>query len=110
MVIAITAIVLALLGYDVYCACYSKHLSDRDHKSFIELFEKLHVSKYIKYGTIESLCESYINKRIDIRKSVESFITKKGEFDKSSSSIRPSVLILDEVDTFFGKQFYGNIY
>ena len=24
--------------------------------------------------------------------------------------MRPSVLILDEVDTFFGKQFYGNIY
>ena len=59
--IAVTAAVLALLGFDVYCACYSSHLSQRDHEAFQELFDRLDVGGNIQYGTLEALCESVIN-------------------------------------------------
>eukprot|EP01084_Bolivina_argentea_P106437 190456_1 len=40
VIMAITAIILALLDFDVYCACYSELLSKRDQKAFNELFNK----------------------------------------------------------------------
>jgi preprotein translocase subunit SecA len=42
---------LALVGFTVRCACYSLYLSNRDQENFSILFEKLEVTKSIKYGT-----------------------------------------------------------
>jgi hypothetical protein len=52
---------LALKGFFPYCACYSEYLSSRDEKDFKELFERLDVSKKIKYGTFNQHCEEIIN-------------------------------------------------
>ena len=36
--LAITSIVLALLGFSVDCVCYSKYLSERDYNDFKDIF------------------------------------------------------------------------
>ena len=74
--LAVTAATLSLLGFDVYCVCYSEYLSKRDFDSFRPLFECLSLVENIHYGTFNKICEEVINKNGDIRKIVESYIFK----------------------------------
>ncbi|ETO08396.1 Helicase conserved domain containing protein [Reticulomyxa filosa] len=110
--LAITCCVLALLGFDVNCASYSEYLSTRDFKSFESLFNILGVIDYIHYGTFNKLCERIINEGGDVRTLVENLILP----DKAKSSsaisrvIRAKILLIDEVDVFFNKEFYGSCY
>ncbi|CAM9117607.1 unnamed protein product, partial [Ectocarpus fasciculatus] len=124
-----TAIILSLTGRDVDCACYSEYLSKRDYSDFRDLFAAFGVSKCIRYGTFDKLCESFINRRGDIRSCVESMIepssTKKLPMNASAVSAnslplvplpmhrpttRPRVLLIDEVDVFLNEDFYGSCY
>jgi hypothetical protein len=71
----------------------------------------LKITQFIKYGTFNKLCESFINKDGDIRNIVLSFI--KGEnipIDKEQRTRRPDILLIDEIDVIFTKEFYGNTY
>jgi hypothetical protein len=74
--LAVTAVVLSLFGFDVYCVCYSQHLSDRDYMAFKGLFERLDLTEKIFYGTFNKICEETINANGDIRKIVKDLITK----------------------------------
>ena len=111
--LAVTAVVLSLLGYDVYCVCYSDYLSKRDYNAFKQLFDKLDLNNYIHYGTFNKICEKEINKDGDIRKSVNDLILY-GKLNEKNEQIkkntRPRVILIDEVDVFFSKDFYGNYY
>lgn len=109
--LAVTSIVLALLGFSVDCVCYSDYLSRRDFEAFHDLFRAFGVSHVISYGTFNKLCEDVINASGSIREMVSAKI--KGESvdaitDKVSQ--RPKILLIDEVDVFFNKDFYGNKY
>ena len=110
--LAITAILLTLMGYEVYCVCYSKYLSDRDFAAFKELFETLNLTQFIHYGTFFEICEQIINEQGDLRKLVEHFILNNEIKLKNNSDCpqRPKILLIDEVDVFFSKDFYGNDY
>ena len=55
LTLAIASAVLALIGFDVNCACYSAYLSKRDYKSFEELFQVLGIQQNIHYGTFNQL-------------------------------------------------------
>lgn len=107
-----TAAILALLGFDVHCACYSEYLSERDYRAFLPLFNALGLVEYIHYGTFNKLCESMINENGNIRDKVEQFISK----DSNAIGVqkepikRPKILLIDEVDVFFSRDFYGNVY
>jgi hypothetical protein len=111
--LAVTAVVLSILGFDVYCVCYSDYLSKRDFNAFRTLFDVLELKKFIHYGTFNKICEDEINKEGDVRKIVEDLILD-GKLsninEQKRSSIRPRVLLIDEVDVFFSKDFYGNSY
>ena len=76
LVTAVTLVVLALFGFDVYCGCYSRHLIERDQNEFKFLFEALKVDQFIHYGTIEQLCEKVINNQGSLREKVEDLILK----------------------------------
>jgi predicted GTPase len=110
--LAVTASVLAMLGIDVSCACYSEYLSRRDYDEFKQIFEHLGVLEHIHYGTFNKLCEDVINQDGDVRKRVEGLIAGRPEAENSSvfAHRRPRVLLIDEVDVFFNKDFYGNLY
>ena len=111
--LAVLACVFAILGFEVSCACYSTYLSQRDYKEFQPLFDSLNITSQIRYGTFNKLCEHVINEHGDIRKLVENMISKN---DADSSVVqraqtnRLKILLIDEVDVFFSKEFYGNVY
>ncbi|CAF1389902.1 unnamed protein product [Rotaria sordida] len=107
-----TASILALLGFNVCCACYSEYLSQRDYTAFVSLFDSLGVSSHIHYGTFNKLCEYIINENGDIRQVVEQLISKDSNIAVENAKIikRPKILLIDEVDVFFSRDFYGNVY
>jgi len=110
--LAVTACVLALLGFDVSCACYSQYLCDRDYEAFKGLFELLGLGQNIHYGTFNKLCEDALNQNGEVRKIVESLISKgiKDAVLMNKEFGRARVLLIDEVDVFFSKNFYGELY
>ena len=109
--LAITAALFALLGFEVDCACYSEYLSARDYDEFSGLFIAFGVQSRIQYGTFNKLCEAYINIRGDTRYMVESLIGgTRVKKVRSNSKNTQRVLLIDEVDVFFGKDFYGSEY
>jgi len=109
--LAVTSIVLALFGFEVNCTCYSRYLSQRDLADFEPLFTLLGVQQHINYGTFNQICERIINEKGKIRKRVENLVSSS----TSTSTItadpnRAKILLIDEVDVFFNKEFYGNVY
>ena len=109
--LAMAASLLALLNFDVSCACYSSYLSERDYQDFKWLFDLLDITGSIHYGTFNTLCERVINKEGQLRSRVKELI-RGGDYSCSTANIihHPKVLLIDEVDVFFNKDFYGNLY
>ena len=107
-----TATILALLGFEVRCACYSEYLSQRDYSAFLPLFDSLGLLEYIHYGTFNKLCEAIINENGNIRQRVEEFIVNDSNHTAQAAQQkkRPKILLIDEVDVFFSRDFYGNVY
>ena len=120
VIIGITSTILALLGYEVSCACYSSYLSKRDHDSFASFFDLFDVKKYIKYGSFNDIAENIINEKINVREKIVTIIdtpknTKplpkyKKRIIKTNKEKRKKILFIDEVDIFFQENFYGNQY
>ncbi|MFN7097405.1 MAG: hypothetical protein ACK4PR_07595, partial [Gammaproteobacteria bacterium] len=110
--LAVAASVLALLGMEVSCACYSEYLTERDYKAFKPMFDQLAITDHIHYGTFNRLCEDVVNEDGDIRQRVQNLISNK-DIDDGITKLRKRksrVLLIDEVDVFFNRDFYGNIY
>ncbi|CAF1394740.1 unnamed protein product [Adineta steineri] len=107
-----TASILALLGFDVCCACYSEYLSQRDYASFLSLFDSLGVLSNVHYGTFNTLCEYIINDDGNIRQVVEQLILtdSNSAVEKAKFTKRAKILLIDEADVFFSQDFYGNVY
>jgi len=109
--LAVTAAVLSLFGYEVYCVCYSDYLSKRDYATFELLFDKLNILDRVSYGTFQTMCEKVINKNQDIRTAVKNIILNNNLPSlRYASSEQPCVLLIDEVDVFFSQSFYGKSY
>jgi len=111
VVIAMAAAVLALLGCEVSCACYSSTLSRRDQASFRQLFQLINVEERVRYGTFDRLCEQVINACGEIRSMARNLIldSKKPEPATSAEGM-VQVVIVDEVDVLFSREFYGQAY
>lgn len=110
--LAATASVLALFGFEVNCACYSKYLSERDYSAFQAMFETLGVLDRIHYGTFNSLCEDIINEDGKVRDLVTQLVST-GAITSAAGKAklkRPKILLVDEVDVFFNKEFYASVY
>jgi len=110
IILAITAIVLALFGMNVSVSCYSAYLSERDSATFKWMFDLLGVFDYIHYGTFNWLAERRINAGGDLRERVLNLVCGDDYCGQSSDSDRPEVLLIDEVDVFFKQDFYGSMY
>ena len=126
--LAVTAMILALLGYEVDIVCYSEYLTDRDRLSFAKFFQRFSLQDSIKYGTFKDVCEKFLNNRGDVREAVlaamscgEESSSGRGAPKASISSSAPTspnqpadaprvspprILLIDEVDVFFQDGFY----
>ncbi|KAL4489799.1 hypothetical protein ABPG72_022439 [Tetrahymena utriculariae] len=114
VILAITSIIFALYDIDIYCACYSEYLSQRDYNSFLQLFNTIGITSNIKYGIFNKICEQIINQNGQIRDLAVDYITNgftERSKDKSKDKeTKPKILLIDEVDVFFSQDFYGKLY
>ena len=125
LILASVACVLGLIGFDVYCVCYSQMLTRRDHEAFKHLFDSLELGNQVEYGTFIELCNKSINEDINISKSVMESVCQSSNFegkrhDRRANSYknlglhnfnfkkRKRILLIDEVDTFFAANMIGN--
>src|SRR3990167_6600751 len=108
VVLGVCSIFFALKGYNVSCTSYSKYLSERDYNLFAKLFKHFKVDAYISYFPISDLCErKTINSLPEMLKNV---LQDENYTFKGSISNRKSILLIDEVDVFFGSDFRGKMY
>ena len=127
-----TASVLSLLGYRVDVVCYSRYLSERDHKDFIGMFTALGQAEHIHYSDFNELASEFMRSGAhlpDIRAAFVTFLRgqekEQGWTTQFTSAVsrfssavtgkkqvvlRPSILLMDEVDVFFKESFYGQPY
>jgi len=112
VILAVTSIFFALTGADVNCSCYSHYLSTRDQKAFSKLFQCFGVEAKIEYGTFNKLCENYLNSVCNLREQLRTMIqSNEGAPKPLPEGVQiPRVLLIDEVDVFLSKDFYGQLY
>ena len=108
--LGVCAIIFALMGYHVDVVSYSNILSKRDREEFSDLFDKFGVQSFIKYGTIESLCEDNINRGAPVRDLVSEFLFNKQSGARHENIQHHRVILIDEVDVFFSSTFLGETY
>jgi hypothetical protein len=111
--LALLAGYFSLNGYRVTVACYSDYLSQRDKKDFQKNFDAFRFPNEVEYKTFETMCDeklTYKNKNLrdiilDIISGKDLSPLKRKENEQSNQSI----LLVDEVDIFFSKNF-GEVY
>jgi energy-coupling factor transporter ATP-binding protein EcfA2 len=113
------AATFALFGFNVHVTCFSPYLSQRDHKAFEGLFEALEVEQFITYLTVDQLCNTMMSKELfpDTRSLMVDYLKGKNSSFLSGFSVRTtrtekrkSLLLIDEVDVFFGEGFHGGLF
>jgi len=113
IILGITSTLLALLGFKVHCACYSKILSNRDYNAFKDFWELFDIQSEIQYSTMSELAEKMINENGNVRELTENLYLKNSSDGKKSRrkvEKSRSILLFDEVDVFFQKDFLGKTY
>eukprot|EP00808_Paulinella_micropora_P023139 g42241.t1 len=111
IVLGLLATFLALLGCQVDVGCYSKRLIERDEADFDEFWKLMGVRAQIGYWTLKELSSHVINERGDVRELTKAFLTgKERKLEGKAAPQRPRILLIDEVDVFMQKDFYGACY
>jgi Mg-chelatase subunit ChlD len=133
MILGAVATVLGLLGFRVRCVCYSDYLSSRDYGLFEEVFASFDLRDRIKYSKITTLSEDTTAAKGDIRGLTISLLGKDLPIAKAAENASmlladdlnyldqrllnqsinepvEEILCIDEVDVFFGSNFYGQTY
>lgn len=96
--------------------CYSAYLSHRDNLQFAKVFELFDVSQMVSYGTFQQLSERLVNSEGDVRDLVSAILNPTtsagGAASKSGNKLKLAkrILLIDEVDVFFSRSFYGKTY
>ncbi|XP_065095665.1 uncharacterized protein LOC135717490 [Ochlerotatus camptorhynchus] len=118
LVLGLLAALFALTGHRVRIACYSKYLAKRDEQDFLTFFETFDVAEDVTYGTFDELANEIIAPKVDgqtieLRGLVRDLLFKEKAILPHQLVMADSsknILLLDEVDVFFTKEFYGNTY
>ena len=110
-VLGVSSSVFALFKCRVNVACYSEYLSQRDGEAIAFLFKALGIYEDVKYMTLTQVCEAEINKTVNIREVLGGMILgTEASGQAMQGEYKPRVLLVDEVDVFFTKSFYGSCY
>lgn len=107
IVLGVTSSLLALFGFHVNCVCYSTYLSERDSEAFQALFKDFGVENLVWYGTLVDLFHKELGSKYS--NLAESVLLNSSSVDTRTASggWHPTVLLIDEVDVFFGEQVFG---
>ncbi|XP_058827721.1 uncharacterized protein LOC131687647 isoform X1 [Topomyia yanbarensis] len=117
LILGLTAALLALTGHNIRIVCYNRGLVTRDQLDFQEFFVYFGVERDIIYGTFEDMANAVLTPVVNgEKKGLRELVTDlllEGSHVRSSNSavdLKKSVLLMDEVDVFFSRDFYGNNY
>ncbi|CAB9511825.1 protein DnaJ [Seminavis robusta] len=113
IVLGITATILGMLGCTVDCVCYSRYLSDRDYKDFVDMFRRFRVQGCVRYNSIGNFCSRMVFQRYKALELAENVLLRKPNrpnLDRGRGTLRLKVLLVDEVDVFFKEDFFGRTY
>jgi len=111
LVLAILSAFYAKLGFTSHVVCYSPYLCYRDKKAFADFRKGLGIDSNVSYKTIGDLCEFALNNLMpNTREKVRSFLKGENPRKWKETVKEKHVLLIDEVDVFFGQDFYGQVY
>lgn len=108
--LGILACFLALAGFEVNVASFSPYLAGRDYAAFKKLFNRLHINNRVVYSTNTNL-ECYTSHKLPDRGNlVRRWLEGRPAWEPvASNNDSKKVLLLDEIDFFFGPAFYGRL-
>ncbi len=114
VILGILGLLFALIGRKVDIVCYSPYLLERDEKQFKDLFDFFSTFPNFvrpRYTTILNLQERFAEDGIlpDLPKCVQQAAMNSPYSFKGKDDKRNRVLLIDEVDVFFGENFYGEV-
>ncbi len=110
VIMAGASIAFALSGFSIDAACYTPYLANRDEKLFKQLFISFGVDEQISYGDFDDLSDKFISNKLgDLRSMVRSFL-QGTSISGGARDDRKRILLIDEVDVFFGENFLGAQY
>ena len=79
----------------------------------LQVFDFFDVDKYILFSTFNTICERTINEAGDVRTAVCGLVGTGASFlskaEKSDEPPRRKIALIDEVDVFFSRSFYGQV-
>jgi hypothetical protein len=114
VVLGVLATVLAVSGFHIDCVCYSAYLCERDALDFATVFQIFEVQEMVTYGTFQQLSEKLVNERGDVRDLTRDMFSSASAGAVRTKATPPAgqkrILLVDEVDVFFSKDFYGETY
>ncbi|XP_058449442.1 uncharacterized protein LOC131429382 [Malaya genurostris] len=119
LVLAFMAALFALTGHKPTIVCYNSFLVVRDETDFESFFEILNIEDDISYQTFDAMANEIISpvvdgEEMDLRKLVTDMVLKDTINDHKKKLAwgisSNSILLIDEVDVFFTKQFFGGLY
>jgi hypothetical protein len=110
VLLGVLSTLLAVMGCEVDCVCYSQYLSRRDKAAFKKVFDAFEVTDRVNYGTFHELAEQRINYNgnlTDTALGVKSGGCKEAATGEGEA---PRILLIDDVDVFFSADFFGETY
>ena len=111
IILGVTATILGIMQCDVTCISYSKYLSERDYNQFEGMISDFGVSNFVKYVSVDQLCNEILNEGGDIRELTKDILinSRKTEIHHLKNT-KMKVLLIDEVDVLFKEDVFGNSY
>jgi len=110
IILGAVSVVFALLGRSINVVCYNPYLLQRDSNLISGLYREFDVQSNIKYCTIDDLVALMMEDQSipNVRQLVIDLLSNKMPTDKPFRIGRSNkILLIDEVDVFFGPDFFG---
>ncbi|CAF1411630.1 unnamed protein product [Adineta steineri] len=100
----------SLIGYQVTVGCYSDYLSRRDENDFKKNLEPFRFQNSVQYQTFKAMCWKKVsnkNTNKDLANIISDIISgeKLSRIETKNFEEDKSILLIDEVDVFFSRQF-----
>ena len=89
MILGLSSLILALLGFRVRCVCYSEYLSQRDLNLFKDLFQAFGAGNRIKYSKITTFSEEQTASKGNIRELTLELM--RGALQQQQPQLQPQV-------------------
>ncbi len=115
IILGILGLFFALLGKKVHIVCYNSYLSSRDAAVFAKVFKFFSESSSDfatpEFCTISGLYERFVREGVlpNLRECVQKSAKNESFSSLSVHDKSNRVLLIDEVDVFFGQDFYGKL-